>query len=347
MPTLLLIAAVALNPAKEVVANHANLTIYPFYESNSIPTGDYISLDDGLKQGTVIITEAGGTGGPPLIRNRPPNANVNNSNQRIQQQVQGQSRGATVNTLWLTNRSGKKLLILTGEIVSGGKQDRIIQKDTLVPSSKEPINVDVFCVEQNRWQASNNNYQFSAGGLGGGGGLADPSLRGKAQHDRSQSAVWSQVDSSLGKLKTENSTKTYQANLNSPKVKQSVDAYVIGIQRQFSMDKAVGVAVAVNGRMVWMDRFANNQLFRKYWPKMIKSYALEAMQAAERAPSPKPPTYDEAMRYAEARDGKMTHEAEDGVWKLIKIDGKSHVIYELEDLAAKQAIVVHASKMAK
>jgi hypothetical protein len=345
MPTLLLIAAVALNPAKEVVAKYANLAIYPFYESDSIPTGDYISLDEGLKQGTVIVTEAGSSGGPPLIRNRPANANANNSNQRIQQQVQGQSRGATVNTLWLTNRSGKKLLILTGEIVSGGKQDRIIQKDTLVPSSKEPINVDVFCVEQNRWQASNNNYQFSAGGAGGGGGLADPSLRGKAQHERSQSAVWGQVDSSLKKMKTDNSTKTYQANLNSPTVQKSVEAYVKAIQSQFSIDQTVGVAVAVNGRMVWMDRFASRAMFKKYWPKMIKSFALEAMQAGEVAA--KAPTFDEAVRYAQARDGKMTYEAEDGVWKLTKIDGKSHVIYELEDLAAKSTPVLHASKMAK
>lgn len=346
MPTLLLIAAVALSPAKEVVATYANLAIYPFYESDSIPNGgDYISLDEGLKQGTVVITETG-SGGPPLIRNRPGNSSRGTAGFQGNQTRQ-QSSGGTVNTLWLTNKSGKKLLILTGEIVSGGKQDRIMQKDTLVPTSKEPVNVDVFCVEQNRWQASNNNMNFASGGYGGGGGLADPSVRGKAQHDRNQSAVWGQVDSSLKKMKTDNSTKTYQANLNSPTVQKSVEAYVKAIQSQFSVDHTVGVAVAVNGRLVWMDRFASRAMFKKYWPKMVKSYALEAMQAGATTPAQKAPTYDEAVRYANARDGKMTHEAEDGIWKLTKIDGRSHVIYELEDLMVKATPVLHASKMAK
>lgn len=340
--TAVLFAALALAPLKGEVATHANLSIYPIYSAPAANPNDYITLDEGLKQGTVLVTETGGSGGRPLVRNRPGSGQVR-TGQNVQQAQQTIGSG-TVNNLWITNKSGKKLLILTGEMVSGGKQDRIIQKDVLLLPSKEPVNLSVFCVEQQRWSGSNMAFAPAAGGAGG---LADPSVRGKAQHERNQSAVWSQVDSSLGKLKTENATKTYQANLNSPKVKQSVEAYVKGIEKQFPMDRAVGVAVAVNGKMVWMDRFANNQMFRKYWPKMVRSYALEAMQAMEWMPTPKPPTYDEAMRYAAARDGKMTHEAEDGVWKLTKIDGKGHIIYELEDSSSKGTPVIHASKMAK
>lgn len=338
---LILTASMAALPAKGEVVTHANLTVYPIYEVGLGNAGDYISLDEGLKQGSVVITETGGNNARPLIRNR--NAQTNRSGPSFQNQQQVGS-SAAVNTLWLTNKSGKKLLILTGEMVSGGKQDRIIQKDVLIPPSKDPVNVSVFCVEQNRWAGSEMNFAPAAKGAGG---LADPSVRGRAQHERSQGAVWNQVDASLSKLKTDNSTKTYGANLNSPAIQKSADGYVHSIQKSFPIDRTVGVAVAVNGKMVWMDRFANNQMFRKYWPKMIKSYALEAMQAIQRTPSPKPPTYDEAMRYAAARDGKMTHEAEDGVWKLIKIESATHVIYELEDSGFRKPLVLHSSKMAK
>lgn len=346
MPTLAIVAVcLAAAPIKGEVVTYANLTVYPIYSAPTVNPSDYISLDEGLKTGVVTITETGSRPAPPLIRNRGPlQASIN---RQVAAQQVGRAPGGTVNTLWLTNRSGKKLLILTGEIVSGGKQDRIIQKDVLVPSSKEAVNLSVFCVEQQRWSGTNMNFATGAAPGGAGGALADPSLRGKSQHERSQSAVWGQVDVSLSKLKTGNSTKTYQANLRDSNVQKTVDSYVKGIEKSFPADRALGVAVAINGRMVWMDRFSANPMFRKYWPKMIRSYALEAMQSSERTPSPKPPTYDSAMRYAEARDGKMTHEAEDGVWQLTKIETPTSVIYELHDLALKASPVLHASKMTK
>jgi hypothetical protein len=317
--------------------------VYPIYKLASGNSAEYISLDEGLKQGTVTVTE---TGGPvqPLIRNRPPaqTGTRQTVNQQVQQRVQS---GGTVNTLWLTNKSGKKLFILTGEIVAGGKQDRIIQKDVLIPPSKEPVNLSVFCVEQQRWQATDSSGFKPA--AGGAGGLADPTLRGKAQHERSQSAVWSQVESTNKRLRTDNATKAYQANLNDPKLKQSVEGYVAAIEKTFPVQRASGAVVAINGKLVWMDRFMDSAMFRKYWPKMIRSYALDAIQSRERMPTPKPPSYDAAMRFAEARDGKMTHEAEDKVWQLTKIESPVHVIFELTDLMPAKDVLVHASKMAK
>lgn len=341
MTGLIFAASIVAAPLKGEVVTYANLTVYPIYASPTVNGADYITLDEGLKQGTVTITETGSQTAPPLIRNRGSQAAG-----QSQVQTQRQSGSGTVNTLWLTNRSGKKLLILTGEMVSGGKQDRIIQKDVLVPSSKEAINLSVFCVEQQRWSGADMKFA-PATAAGGIGGLADPSLRGKAQHERSQSAVWNQVDTSLRRLKTDNSTKTYQANLQNSTVQRSVDSYVKAIEKSFPIDRALGVAVAVNGRMVWMDRFSANAMFRDYWPKMIRSYALEAIQSSVRMPTPKPPTYDAAMRYAEARDGKVTSEAEHQVWQLTKVESKTHVIYELRDLTLKTTPLLHASKMAK
>ena len=41
----------------------------------------------------------------------------------------------------------------------------------------------------------------------------------------------------------------------------------------------MGVAVAVNGKMLSVDIFESTPLFKKFWPKLLKSYALDAVAA--------------------------------------------------------------------
>jgi len=64
---------------------------------------------------------------------------------------------ASVNQLVLINRSKRPLLLLAGELVSGGKQDRVIGKDRIVPVGAPPLPLDVFCVEHGRWTAARNS----------------------------------------------------------------------------------------------------------------------------------------------------------------------------------------------
>ena len=55
-----------------------------------------------------------------------------------------------VNSLTLANRAKLPLFLLSGEVVIGGKQDRIIGKNTVVaPRTTETV--PVFCVEHGRW----------------------------------------------------------------------------------------------------------------------------------------------------------------------------------------------------
>ena len=44
-----------------------------------------------------------------------------------------------MNQLVLINRGKKPLVLLAGEVVSGGKQDRIIGKDRIVPVGAAPL----------------------------------------------------------------------------------------------------------------------------------------------------------------------------------------------------------------
>jgi len=109
---------------------HGNLTVFPVVAGRSYPTGEFLTLDEGLRSGEVVVTEAGELQG--LVRRHPLPA------------VRG---GAQVNRLVLVNNSKRPLLLLAGEIVTGGKQDRVIGKDRIIPAESDPVDLSVFCVE--------------------------------------------------------------------------------------------------------------------------------------------------------------------------------------------------------
>ena len=83
---------------------------------------------------------------------------------------EGRHDGAQVNALTLVNNSKRPLILLAGEIVTGGKQDRIIGKDRLVSAESDPIDLSVFCVEPGRWVGASGNFQKTPG-------MVQPSVR--------------------------------------------------------------------------------------------------------------------------------------------------------------------------
>ena len=93
----------------------------------------------------------------------------------------------------LINNSKRPLLLLAGEIVTGGKPDRVIGKDRIVPAESDPIDLGVFCVEPGRWVARSDKFGTTIG-------LAQPSVRAKAMVDKDQQKVWDQVAEARGAL---------------------------------------------------------------------------------------------------------------------------------------------------
>lgn len=333
-----------------------NLTVFPLYEplSKANPT-DYISLDEGLKAGTVVVTEKGSTPAP-MVRPRGQQARgreERRSGLNVTSRVQTQGGGAEVNSLWIINKSGKKLMLLAGEMVVGGQQDRILQKDGLIPPTRQAVNLDVFCVEHGRWTPKTERFGApvaASKGLPAMGGIADPRVRGRAQASRDQGQVWAEVDNSLKKNQTVNDSQTYQANFSSGRVQANVDQYVNAINAKFPTKRAVGAVVSVNGRIIWMDRFASNTTFRKYWGKLLRSYALEGSSAInEPATKQAPATYEDALRYAgNLPEGTASRfEGEEKVWRLLRREDPLHVRFELQDMTSGNPVSLHASRMKK
>ena len=121
------------------------------------------------------------------------------------------SDNASVNELSLINKSGKKLLLLAGEVIVGGKQDRIVQDDVVIPPVSVPVSLSVFCVEHGRW-SQRTSAEASGGGVAAPapviaplgvarksenfyslGAVAHPTLRAAAQDKKQQSEVWKEV----------------------------------------------------------------------------------------------------------------------------------------------------------
>jgi len=149
---------------------YENLIIFPVVSNQTADTAGFATLDDALGAGDAVVTE----GGTNVIRRT-----------RDGRPVAIAQQQASVNQLVLINRGSRPLVLLAGEMVSGGKQDRIISKDRIVPPGAEPIPLDVFCVEQSRWTGGG---QFSAGKI-----MVHPSVREKAAVDQEQTKVWAAV----------------------------------------------------------------------------------------------------------------------------------------------------------
>jgi hypothetical protein len=323
-----------------------NLTVYPVAASKSYDTAEFLTLDEGMRSGDVVVTEAGQTRG--LIRHRlgePP--------------VIHPVRGPEVNQLVLVNNSKRPLLLLAGEIVTGGKQDRVIGKDRIVPAESDPVDLSVFCVEPGRWVAANGKNDFSSG-RASLNTLASLGVRGSAMGAQNQQQVWDNVGKSRqamamavpGPAAAEvNSTTSYARVMDNKEVQEKVDSVAEPVERNYESvihqlrDKnAVGVVVAVNGEIVWADIFASTQLLQKYWPKLVRSYATEAVVTRAKGGEA---SLKDAQKFLDDLQGRHeTAETEPGLYRQTEITGDGFKVFELRSLLPKTGFAVHVAKMA-
>jgi hypothetical protein len=316
---------------------YENISVFPVVSSNSQDTSPFLTLEEGLATGEVLVREQGSEG---LVRGRdgrPVYVPQNNT-------------GASVNQLVLINRSRRPLLLLAGELVSGGKQDRVIGKDRIIPAGAPPLPLSVFCVEHGRWTGVS---QFTAAKT-----IVHPSVREKAAVDQEQAYVWDAVRSGTtakaapaapaarmsmhdiqGAIDTNGRTEAYEKIYQSRAVGVSIDDFVEEVRARFARatsglkdERVVGVVVAYGGEVAWSDIFASGELFDHYWNKLLRSYAVEALAR---------PTYravasrDNANTFLRRLNGRETEETEPGVYRWREINEGRLAQIELEALQPK------------
>jgi hypothetical protein len=314
-----------------------NLTIFPVVARTDHDTSTFISLDDGIRSGEVVVTEAGQV--RPLIRGpHPP------------QTIPYQRSGAQVNKLVLVNNSKRPLILLAGEIVTGGKQDRIIAKDRIIPAGGEPIDLSVFCVEPGRWSGS--TAQFGAMKVPQ---MAQPKLRFDAMAAKNQQKVWDDVRSSSETVTlvadaAPVQTTSYASTMQDGTIQKKVDSVASPMERSYDSAirklrerHAVGVVVAVGGEIIWADIFASSQLLQKYWPKLVRSYATEAITTDHSEKSPGIAAAEEFLR--ERKGDHESSESEPGIYRQAEIVGANYRWFTLSSLLPGTGFDLHISKM--
>src|SRR5437588_4911280 len=337
--------------------SHGDLTIFPVVSTKVHDTSQFITLDEGIRSGEVVVTEVG---------------NLHSSMRRRPAPVRPYV-GAEVNRLVLVNNAKHPLILLAGEVVTGGKQDRVVGKDRIVPAESDPVDLAVFCIEHGRWIETSTKFDTHASVM------LQPSVRMKAMADQDQQKVWDEVGKSRTAMADKataaappvsggsgggvgagtysvqmnelNSTTSYAKARELGVVKQQVDSIVQPMQKSYESvikqlrnQNAVGVVVAVKGRIVWADMFASGALLDKYWPKLLDSYATEAMTASGcRA--------EVSVKDAQAflDNWQARHEvvdSEPGLYRQRELIGDKFKAFQLTSLLAKAPFDVHLSKMA-
>jgi hypothetical protein len=228
---------------------HENLTVFLIHGEDRIKNRDLLTLQEALKKKKVIVHET--------------------------QQV---------NELAIENVSQQEVFVQAGDIVKGGRQDRVIAYDFIVPPKSGRIPIASFCVEAGRWQPRGDEKAevFEASNQQ----AATKALKQAVRKERSQAGVWQNVDSfqkqltrnaAIGSLAAASPT-SLQLTLEDKKLETAVNGYLkkLGPIVQGKGD-VIGYAVAVNGAVGSADVYASHNLFLKVWPTLLKGSAVEAV----------------------------------------------------------------------
>lgn len=335
-----------------------NLLLFPVVRADGRSVGEtpFITLDEGLKSGEVEVTEAGRALGLVRPRGRNPSPAY---------------RGDEVNTLVLVNHSQHPLLLLAGEVVTGGKQDRIVAKDRIVPADADPIDLSVFCIEPGRWTADSDSFGVSDK-LAAKSFMVQPQVRERAMVDQDQQQVWNSVNGAIttmeiaaappassaagggtgrgaGAFRTLD-TSSYAKAMQDAAVSKKVDEAAAPVMKareqvlaRLREEHAVGVVVAVHGRIIWADLFANSDLLARYWTKLVRSYAAESLAEGEGRAAP---SVADAQHFLDAPSGtRETSEGDTGVYRYRQMRGAGTETFVLESLLPGTGYDVHVSKM--
>jgi hypothetical protein len=216
-------------------AVHGGLAVFWLTVKDQAPALEVTTLDEARASGTLLISE------------------------RDQ---------ATVPELVVENRGKGHVLLLAGEILIGGKQNRVLREDILLPPLSGPRPIGVYCVEQGRWNEGRKEFESK-------GSFAQPGLRSKLMERPDQGRVWDSVARSARAAEVPASpTGSYQAIYEDGKVKDHLSE-IQRVQTLRPPALAHGAAVFFGPSLSGLDLFHAPGLFAREWPKLLRAYAVE------------------------------------------------------------------------
>ena len=234
-----------------------NMTIFPLLNGDS-GSADYLTLDEALGRGLVQITEVSVQGSVPELK--------------------------------LKNESNEPVLLLDGEELIGAKQNRVLNLTILAPP-KRTIIIPVSCVEAGRWSPRSAKFTTSSNAYFAQGRVkkmaqVSSSLMSRGQARSDQEAVWADISLKASHLKAESATAAMSDIYE--RYTKRIDDYVGAFA---AIDRQVGAVFTINGNIIGFDLFDSPGTFKKLLPKLVRSYALDAIDTDTKkaaAPSREP-----------------------------------------------------------
>ena len=259
-----------------------------------------------------------------------------------------------VNELEVENLSKtQEVFIQSGDIVKGGKQDRVLAVSIIIPIRSGRVKIESFCVESGRWtkRGSEDSSKFDSSN----DRIVTKELKIAANGARSQSDVWDQVSNAQerlaknvgGSIQAGTSKSSLQLSLENGKVAATVDEYIKSLSGVINgKSDVIGYAFAINGKINSADIYVSNALFKKLWTKMLKATATEAVSSANevRLADPVKPASVQTF-IADSEKAASTDRSTAAGASLRKREDKDNILIEARD--EKSKTVVHRSYVRK
>ena len=220
------------------------LAVYPLLSRGGERLrGGWLTLDAALSRGVLVISEKGSSGSVPVVV------------------VENRSRN-------------ERVFIMTGEVISGGKQTRTVRSDVVL-APRQRIELNVFCVEAHRWQGGK---QFS-----GGKSLLPQSIQKELRRGADQARMWSEVARNNAALGAENATGSLELALKAEPVQEKLAEVRRHIVPKLP-DGTLGFIFVDRGRALGAEFFGRGELARALLPKLLDSYAVDCVLVRKAGP---------------------------------------------------------------
>ncbi len=220
-----------------------NLRIIPIRPKNGFGNNapKVITLSQALKQGIATITERG-------------SASTEN-----------------VHFLRVNNHSDQTILISSGELVSGGRQDRIITQDTLLAPNGRDQYISAMCVEELRWSDKEKKFSYE--------GFANSALRRVLDESKNQVLIWREIAKQLGENKIPNKSLSYLSRVADKRMIQTNDDYFNFFKEKFqhSDSNMVGFVCMTGDKVIGTDIYASTGMFKNLLEPLLKGYCDQAV----------------------------------------------------------------------
>lgn len=190
-----------------------------------------------------------------------------------------------VNSLTVQNKTAFPIFLMEGEIVQGGRQDRVVENDQVI-AARSLKDIPVFCVEKGRWnyhdatdeEAASKAKQDKIFAFSGYYHVAAGSIRHTLANNQGQNEVWEKVHEITAQNDAESSTHAYASLEESTAFTTNRNSYLNFFADKFSdMDQVVGVVAVSGNKIIAAELFGHPDLFQRQFNNLLHSYVTDAI----------------------------------------------------------------------